>query len=72
MRYFNPIGADVSGLIGENLKGIPNNLMPLILDVAIGKRAGLSVLEMIMTLQTVLAYVTTSMLMIWRVVIYRH
>ena len=43
LRYFNPIGADVSGLIGENPKGIPNNLMPLLLDVAIGKRAGLSV-----------------------------
>ena len=38
MRYFNPIGADVSGLIGENPNGIPNNLMPLILSVASGWR----------------------------------
>lgn len=38
LRYFNPIGADASGLIGENPRGIPNNLMPLMLDVAIGKR----------------------------------
>ena len=43
LRYFNPIGADPSGLIGENPKGIPNNLMPLMLDVAIGKRDELSV-----------------------------
>ena len=43
LRYFNPIGADPSGLIGENPKGIPNNLMPLILEVAIGKRKELSV-----------------------------
>ena len=43
LRYFNPIGADESGLIGENPKGIPNNLMPLMLDVAIGKRDELSV-----------------------------
>lgn len=38
LRYFNPIGADASGLIGENPNGIPNNLMPLILEVALGKR----------------------------------
>ena len=43
LRYFNPIGADVSGLIGENPKCIPNNLMPLVLDVAIGERNQLSV-----------------------------
>ena len=43
LRYFNPIGADESGLIGENPKGIPNNLMPLILDVASGKRDQLAV-----------------------------
>jgi len=43
LRYFNPIGADESGLIGENPKGIPNNLMPLILEVASGKRAELAV-----------------------------
>ena len=43
LRYFNPIGADESGLIGENPKGIPNNLMPLILEVASGQREELSV-----------------------------
>ena len=43
LRYFNPIGADESGIIGENPKGIPNNLMPLMLDVAIGKRGELLV-----------------------------
>lgn len=37
LRYFNPIGAHESGLIGENPKGIPNNLMPYICNVAMGK-----------------------------------
>lgn len=37
LRYFNPIGAHISGKIGENPKGIPNNLMPYITQVAIGK-----------------------------------
>lgn len=37
LRYLNPIGADKSGLIGENPKGIPNNLIPYITQVAIGK-----------------------------------
>lgn len=37
LRYFNPIGAHPSGLIGENPKGIPNNLMPYITQVAAGK-----------------------------------
>lgn len=43
LRYFNPIGAHESGLIGENPKGIPNNLMPYICEVAIGKRECLNV-----------------------------
>ena len=43
LRYFNPIGAHESGIIGEDPKGIPNNLMPLMLEVAIGKRDALSV-----------------------------
>lgn len=43
LRYFNPIGAHESGLIGEEPKGIPNNLMPYICDVAIGKRDYLNV-----------------------------
>ena len=37
LRYFNPIGADKSGQIGENPKGIPNNLIPYITQVAVGK-----------------------------------
>lgn len=43
LRYFNPIGAHESGLIGENPNGIPNNLMPYITQVAVGKREMLSV-----------------------------
>jgi len=38
LRYFNPVGAHPSGFIGENPKGIPNNLMPYIADVAMGIR----------------------------------
>ncbi|MCR4747592.1 MAG: UDP-glucose 4-epimerase GalE [Clostridiales bacterium] len=43
LRYFNPIGAHESGLIGEDPKGIPNNLVPYIAQVAIGKREALGV-----------------------------
>lgn len=43
LRYFNPIGAHQSGKIGENPNGIPNNLMPYITQVAVGKRDELSV-----------------------------
>ncbi len=43
LRYFNPIGAHESSLIGENPNGIPNNLMPYITQVAVGKRKELSV-----------------------------
>lgn len=43
LRYFNPIGAHPSGLIGEDPNGIPNNLMPYITQVAIGKREELRV-----------------------------
>ena len=43
LRYFNPVGAHPSGKIGENPKGIPNNLMPYISQVAVGKRPYLSV-----------------------------
>ena len=42
LRYFNPIGAHISGRIGEDPNGIPNNLMPYITQVAIGKRECLS------------------------------
>ena len=43
LRYFNPVGAHPSGLMGEDPQGIPNNLMPYITQVAIGKREYLSV-----------------------------
>ena len=43
LRYFNPIGAHASGRIGEDPRGIPNNLMPYITQVAIGRRPHLSV-----------------------------
>ena len=43
LRYFNPIGAHKSGLIGEDPNGIPNNLMPYITQVAVGKRPHLNV-----------------------------
>lgn len=43
LRYFNPIGAHKSGMIGEDPKGIPNNLLPYIAQVAIGKRECLGV-----------------------------
>lgn len=43
LRYFNPVGAHESGLLGESPNGVPNNLMPFVAQVAIGKRAELSV-----------------------------
>ncbi len=43
LRYFNPIGAHPSGLIGEDPQGIPNNLMPFIAQVAVGRRLELSI-----------------------------
>jgi len=43
LRYFNPVGAHESGLIGEQPQGIPNNLMPYLSQVAVGKREKLSV-----------------------------
>ncbi|MGR3293428.1 MAG: UDP-glucose 4-epimerase GalE [Candidatus Scalindua sp.] len=43
LRYFNPVGAHSSGLIGENPNGIPNNLLPFISQVAVGKLSELSV-----------------------------
>lgn len=43
LRYFNPVGAHKSGLIGENPIGVPNNIMPLIAQVAIGKRKYISI-----------------------------
>ncbi|MEA4853340.1 MAG: UDP-glucose 4-epimerase GalE [Christensenella sp.] len=43
LRYFNPVGAHESGLIGENPNGIPNNLMPYITQVAVGRRDHLNI-----------------------------
>ena len=43
LRYFNPVGAHISGLIGEDPNGIPNNLMPFISQVAVGKREHLNI-----------------------------
>ena len=43
LRYFNPVGAHESGTLGEDPKGIPNNLMPFVQQVAVGRRPELSV-----------------------------
>ena len=43
LRYFNPVGAHESGLIGENSQGVPNNLMPYVAQVAVGRREYLNV-----------------------------
>ena len=43
LRYFNPVGAHHSGFIGENPKGIPNNLMPILCQVASGERSALDI-----------------------------
>jgi UDP-glucose 4-epimerase len=43
LRYFNPVGAHISGTIGEHPNGVPNNLMPFITQVAMGKREYLSI-----------------------------
>ena len=43
LRYFNPVGAHESGLIGEDPQGIPNNLMPFVAQVAVGRRDQLKV-----------------------------
>ena len=43
LRYFNPVGADESGRIGEDPRGVPNNLMPYVMQTAVGRRARLTV-----------------------------
>ncbi|KAG5539530.1 hypothetical protein RHGRI_019918 [Rhododendron griersonianum] len=43
LRYFNPVGAHTSGYIGEDPRGIPNNLMPFVQQVAVGRRPALTV-----------------------------
>ena len=43
LRYFNPVGSHSSGLIGEDPQGVPQNLMPFVAQVAVGKRPHLNV-----------------------------
>ena len=43
LRYFNPVGADESGRIGEDPRGVPNNLMPFVMQTAVGRRARVTV-----------------------------
>lgn len=43
LRYFNPVGAHPSGRIGEDPRGVPNNLMPFVQQVAVGRRKELTV-----------------------------
>lgn len=43
LRYFNPVGAHTSGTIGEDPVGVPNNLMPYIAQVAVGRREKLNI-----------------------------
>ena len=43
LRYFNPVGAHKSGLLGEDPNGIPNQLMPYVAQVAVGRREKLQV-----------------------------
>jgi UDP-glucose 4-epimerase len=43
LRYFNPVGADKSGLIGEDPQGPPANLMPFVAQVAVGRRPEVNV-----------------------------
>ena len=43
LRYFNPVGAHATGLIGEDPRGVPNNLLPFVAQVAVGRRAFLNV-----------------------------
>lgn len=43
LRYFNPVGAHPSGHIGEDPRGVPNNLMPFVQQVAVGRRPSLTV-----------------------------
>jgi hypothetical protein len=43
LRYFNPVGAHPSGYLGEDPRGIPNNLMPFVQQVAVGRRPSVTV-----------------------------
>lgn len=65
LRYFNPVGAHPSGLMGEDPQGIPNNLMPFIAQVAVGRRESLAIFGNGYPTLMVLASVTISMWWIW-------
>ena len=65
LRYFNPIGAHESGLIGEDPKGIPNNLMPYISQVAVGRLESCAFSATITTLPTAPESAITFTLWIW-------
>lgn len=65
LRYFNPIGAHPSGLIGEDPNGIPNNLVPYIAKVAVGKLEKVHVFGNDYPTPTAPACATTSMLSTW-------
>ena len=66
LRYFNPIGAHKSGLIGEDPKGIPNNLLPYITQVAVGKLEKLGVFGNDYDTHDGTGVRITSMWWIWR------
>ena len=66
LRYFNPIGAHESGDLGENPNGIPNNLLPYVTQVAVGKLEQVQVLETITIRKTELVFVTISTLSTWQ------
>lgn len=65
LRYFNPIGAHISGLIGEDPNGIPNNLIPYVSQVAVGKLEQLSVLVVITRLLMARECAIIFMLLTW-------
>ena len=72
LRYFNPIGAHESGLIGEDPNGIPNNLLPYVARVAAGKLKELSVFGDDYDTPTAPACATTSTWWIWRRAIWQR
>ena len=72
LRYFNPVGAHESGLIGEDPQGVPNNLMPFVAQVAIGRREYLTVWGATIQRPTAPVNATTSMSPIWQRVMLPH
>lgn len=66
LRYFNPIGAHKSGLMGENPNGIPNNLMPYVTQVAVGKLKELGIFGNDLLHQMEQASAIIYMLSIWQ------